>query len=106
MQSPIAAKTLGTYLDVYRQVYFVIDAMSGVPNLVETIEADRQAICIVPDLLRRSPYLVLMQKNLSGIFTQSVVINCSDGAPERQAAGDQHRNEYHPYIALRHVLIH
>jgi hypothetical protein len=34
------------------------------------------------------------------------VINCSDGAPERQAAGDQHRNEYHPYIALRHVLIH
>jgi hypothetical protein len=42
MQSLIAAKNLETYLDFYRQGYFVIDAMSGVPNLVETIEADRQ----------------------------------------------------------------
>ena len=106
MQSLIAAKTLETYLDFYRQVYFVIDAMSGVPNLVETIEADRQGhfSCARPSA--PIAVLVLMQKNLSGIFAQSVVINCSDGAPERQAAGDQHRNEYHPYIALRHVLIH
>lgn len=44
--------------------------------------------------------LVLMEENFSGIFAERVVINGRDGAPKREAAGQQYRNEYQSDIAL------